>query len=216
MMSISFLYLLIACGEKQSDNATLPPQDTAEETASYEPSFELEPSSEGNEAFDESPQQMLNIQHAGIWNLSPAAGPYNSMYGELNIQELINGYTVVPYCDFTFGVTGYVTENICDTCDFGFDIDFFVLEPDAPSEEDEEIIVPDDFPQAEEISDCFSPELPAHQETRTLAYSFADEMLYFNYHNTDIWVPWYPAVFLSDTLEVFFQEDVGFFGAGDD
>ena len=81
---------------------------------------------------------MLNIQHAGIWNLSPIAGPYNSMYGELNIQELIDGYTVVPYCDFTFGVTGYATEDLCETCDFGFSIDFFVLEPEPPEEGEEE------------------------------------------------------------------------------
>ena len=210
------LYFIFACSQKDSDSAALPPEDTAEDTTSYEPSFEVEPSSESNEAFDESPQQMLNIQHAGIWNLSPIAGPYNSIYGELHIQELINGYTVVPYCDFTFGITGYATDEICEGCDFGFSIEFFVLEPEPPDEEEEELILPEDFPQAESISDCFSPELPQHQETRILAYSSSEGMLYFNYYNTNIWVPWYPAVFLNDALEVFYQEDIGFFGAGDD
>ena len=59
-------------------------------------------------------------------------------------------------------------------------------------------------------------ELPEHQETRVLAYSIADEMLYFDYFNTGIWVPWYPATFIHDTLEVYYYEEIGFYGVDDD
>ena len=124
-MNLPFLYLLIACGKKESDSATLPPQDTAEEDNSYEPSFELGPPMRATKHLMKP--QKLNIQHAGIWNLSP--GPYNSMYGELNIQELIDGYTVVPTATSLLAVDWICQKDLCETCDFGFSIDFFVLEP---------------------------------------------------------------------------------------
>ena len=76
--------------------------------------------------------------------------------------------------------------------------------------------IPEEFPTAENLSDCFSPEIPSHQEVRVMAYSLSDEMLYFNYYNTGIWVPWYPATFIHDTLEVNFKEEIGFYGVGDD
>ena len=208
------IWLFLACSEKEVDSAQLPPAEEITEQG-FEPSFEADPETD-SVAFDEQPPQLLHIQHSGIWNLSPIAGPYTSMYGELNIKELIDGYTVIPYCDFSFAVTGYVTEDVCPTCDFGFTIEFFVMEPEPPDEEEEEIELPEDFPQAENMSDCFSPELPDHQDVRVMAYSLADEMIYFNYFDTGIWIPWYPATFIHDTLEVYYFEEIGFFGAGDD
>ena len=207
-------WLFLACSEKEVDSAQLPPEEVTEEQG-FEPSFEADPVTD-SVAFDEQPMQMLQLQHSGIWNLAPIAGPYTSMYGELNIQELIDGYTVVPYCDFSFAVTGYATEDVCPTCDFAFSIEFFVMEPEPSEEEEEEFELPEDFPQAEDMSDCFSPELPDHQEIRVMSYSLEDEMIYFNYFDTGIWIPWYPATFIHDTLEIYYLEEIGFFGAGDD
>lgn len=210
---IHVIWLLLACTDQTKDNAELPPEEEYSEEESIEPSFEEPPVSE--EAFDEAPPQMLQLVHTGIWNLSPIAGPYTSLYGELNIQERIDGGILFPYCDFDFAVTGYKVETLCPTCDFGFSIEFFVQEPE-PVPEEEEIEIPDGIPIAVSIEECFTPELPEHQETRTLAYSIDEQMLYFDYFNTGIWVPWYPATFINDTLEVYYYEEVGFYGVEND
>jgi hypothetical protein len=208
-------WLLFACVEKEEQQSSLPEEEVYPEEEGEEPSFETEPSGE-MEAFDEEPQQLLQLRHTGIWNLSPIAGPYTSMYGALNIQELIDGNDLFPYCDFSFAVTGIEVETLCPSCDFGFAVEFFVSEPVPPEEGEEELVVPAGFPIADGIEDCFTPELPEHQEMRVIAYSIADQMLYFDYFNTGIWVPWYPATFINDTLEVYYDEEFGFFGVGDD
>ena len=207
-------WILLACTEKTDEVVELPEEEPYEEEIA-EPSFEDAPETE-DVAFAEVPPQMLHLVHSGIWNLSPISGPYTSMFGELNIQEQINGNSTFPYCDFNLAVTGHEVDDLCPTCDFGFAIEFFVQEPVPLEEGEEELIFPEKLPVAESIEECFTPELPEHQETRVLAYSIADEMLYFDYFNTGIWVPWYPATFIHDTLEVYYYEEIGFYGAGDD
>ena len=215
LLKDNMFWLLISCSEKEDKQSALPEEEEYVEVESTEPSYETEPSGE-EEAFDEIPQLMLHLNHTGIWNLAPIAGPYTSMYGAFKIQELINGNNIYPYCDFSFAVTGIEVETLCPTCDFGFAVEFFISEPEPPEEGEEVLEVPEGFPIAESIEDCFTPELPEHQEMRVIAYSITDQMLYFDYFNTGIWVPWYPATFINDTLEVYYNEEFGFYGVGDD
>ncbi|MEC7986481.1 MAG: hypothetical protein VX278_15045 [Myxococcota bacterium] len=210
------LFSIIACSDKgDADEVQLPPEDTyvAEDTA--EPYFDAE-TGLFDTGYDEVPPYQLHIAHTGMWTLSPVAGPYTSLQGELNLSEIIDNNDTFPYCDFRMGITGYASEAMCNTCDFGFEVNFYLLDPEEPEEGEEVIEPPEEIPIAESLGDCFSPDLPHHQEVRQMAYSIEEETLYFNYYDTGIWLPWYPAVFIHDSLEVNYTQTLAFYGVGED
>ena len=211
------LITILACSDKGDTGvAQLPPEETyvVEDTA--EAFFEEDDAMLYDTGYDEVPPFHLHVSHTGIWSLSPVAGPYTSLQGELILTEVIDTNDTFPYCNFRMGITGYASDAMCNTCDFGFEVNFFLLDPEEPEEGEEVIEIPDEIPIADNLSECFAPDLPDHQEVRQMAYSMDEETLYFNYYNTGIWLPWYPAVFIHDTLEVNYTQTLAFYGVGED
>ena len=150
---------------------------------------------------DETPPYTLTMSHTGSWDLLPIGGPFTSMVGSLEIVELLDANEMQPWCKATFSLTGQSVDDICPTCDFGFIILFYLV--DEGDKKDKEVGL---------LEDCQSPGLPADGEVRTLAYSESDSMLYYNYGDTNIWIPWYEANQLRDELNYAWTATAGFIG----
>jgi hypothetical protein len=154
---------------------------------------------------NEEPLHTLTMTHTGQWDLLPLGGPFTSMVGELQVTELLDGDEMTPWCKVTFSLTGQAVDEVCPTCDFGFLILFYLS--DEGDKKD---------PKVGGREDCQSPQLPQDGETRVLAYSEAESLLYFNYYGTDIWVPWYEAAQFRDELNYEWTDAAGFIGVEED
>ena len=161
---------------------------------------------------NETPPFELALDHQGVWDLLPLGGPYTSMVGEMVITELLDGNKNTPWCQVTFSLTGQDVDDVCDTCDFGFRILFYVSEEGTGKEKDED----GNKRMVGGLSDCRSPDLPANNESRTLAYSDADSTIYYNYHDSGIWIPWYDASDLHDEVNFQWEALMGFIGEQED
>ena len=69
--------------------------------------------------------------------------------------------------------------------------------------------------EAENLDGCLSPDLPGHQEIRRLGYSSTDGIIYFDYYNSGIWIPWFEANQLHDEITFSWEAKLGFFGFED-
>jgi hypothetical protein len=111
-------------------------------------------------------------------------------------------------------LTGYATDIMCPTCDFAFDIEFYHVEDE--DEDQEEPMNPNGMNgepiKAESLEDCLSPDLPAHQEVRRLGFSSTEGIIYFDYFNSGIWIPWYEALKIHDNVTLNWEASLGFFG----
>ena len=69
---------------------------------------------------------------------------------------------------------------------------------------------------AQLVEECFTPDLPGHQEIRRLGFSFVEQTIYFNYYNSGIWLPWYEASQNQNEVLFDWESRVGFYGFPDD
>ena len=169
--------------------------------------------------FNEPLQFALDVAHEGSWTLGPNfEAPYDILTGEMTIQEIADGDIITPWCDFTYSLTGQASNAAgCDTCDFVFDIEFYVLDYDEDPDDEEDMDDMEDGPmQARLIEQCFTPDLPAHQEIRRLGFSFVEQTIYFNYYNSGLWIPWYDASQNVNEVMFSWETQVGFYGFPDD
>ena len=219
-MSLQFVFILFqGCQSTENDGPIieLPPEEVVEEDSAM--GWIEGDSGLFDTGFNEPMQFTLDVTHSGTWTLSPVAGPYEVLTGELTISEIADGDLVTPWCEFNYALTGQVVEDdSCPTCKFIFDIEFYVLdydeEPDDDDMDDDDM---DNQPmQAQLVEECFTPDTPGHQEIRRLGFSHADQTIYFNYYNSGIWIPWYEASQNQNEVLFDWTNRVGFYGFPDD
>ena len=202
--------LATGCSGSSSDTGTpeqLPPVDTAENTLTDTIDWNVSDTGLNGSYSNEEPPFELTLQHEGVWELLPLGGPYTSMVGEMTVVELLDGNENTPYCRATFSLTGQVAESTCDSCDVSFLILFYLTDEGEKGDKEGK-----EKSEVGGLADCQSPDLPADGETRTLGYSDLDSTIYFNYYDSDIWIPWYDANDLHDEVNFSWEETVGFAG----
>jgi len=206
-------FLLLGCtGSKDTaTDAQLPPADTDSVELLDDTWVDTDTGISGSYT-NEEPPHSLTMEHSGHWDLLPLGGPFTSMVGSLQVVELLDGNKLSPWCRATFSLTGQATDEVCPTCDFGFLILFYLTE-EGPKKDD---LKDDKGNPVGGLADCQSPQLPGDGETRTLAYSDSENMIYFNYNGTNIWVPWYQATQLRDELNFVWEHTAGFTGVEED
>jgi hypothetical protein len=198
-------YGLLCAGCSNPDGAStgtpLPPADTSDISYIDEDSWADTDTGLSGAYPNEAPPHTLTMTHTGSWDLLPISGPFTSMVGELQILEALDSEPLTPWCKATFSLTGQSADERCPTCDFGFIILFYLNDEGDKKNKD-----------VGGLEDCQSPGLPADGEVRTLAYSESDSMIYLNYYDTGIWVPWYEANQLRDELNYAWTGSAGFIG----
>ena len=211
-MPFTICLLLFACQNNQGEDpvvqmpeADQPDQDSGMGWLEGDSGFDTE--------FNEPMLLTLDVTHSGSWVLSPLAGPYELLTGEMSISEIAAGNQLSPWCSYNFALTGdVVNDSSCETCSFVVDVKFYLLEDseDTGSPVNQEIL------QAESIDECFFPDLPTHQEIRRLGFSLPDQTIYFNYYNSGIWIPWYDASQNQNQIDFNWSSQIGFYGFPDD
>jgi hypothetical protein len=206
-----WLWLCAACSGKSDSGVpeSLPDTDTTDSLPADSIDWSTEDTGLSGGYSNEDPPFELELSHAGVWELLPIGGPYTSMVGELTVTELLDGNESTPWCQATFSLTGQAVDDLCETCDYGFLILFYLVKEGDPDKKDPDKSVGG-------LEDCRSPDLPADGESRTLAYSDADSTIYFNYYDSDIWIPWYDASDLHDEVNFQWEATLGFIGEEDD
>ncbi len=217
--------LAVACGGKPDDTQTEAalPADSAvpdvpdrEETGLF---FPVDTFDGGG--LDEVPNNTLEVRHTGYWDLTPIGGPYDTVIGTLDVDELIDGDTDQPWCYLRYALTGFVVPldpaGGCDTCDIAFEIEFYLVEdgallplPGAEPIDTGGTYDEDDVIEVNGLDECRSPDLPADGERWIMGWSELEETLYLNYYGSDIWLPWYEGALDRDTLSYAWIESFGF------
>jgi hypothetical protein len=216
MSLLSLLPVLLASACVSSDDTgvpvNLPDTNDSSSTSSDSIDWNINDTGMSGGGTNESPPYELALDHKGHWDLLPLGGPYTSMVGEMTITELLDGNKNTPWCEVTFSLTGQSVDDVCETCDFGFLILFYVSKEGTGKEKDED----GQKGMVGGLEDCRSPDLPGNNESRTLAYSDADSTIYYNYHDSDIWIPWYDASDLHDEVNFEWEALMGFIGEQED
>ena len=130
------------------------------------------------------------------------------MAGEMTVVELLDGNENTPWCRATFSLTGQSVDDVCDTCDFGFRILFYLTEEGSKDKEKKQ----GGKDEVGGLEDCRSPDLPGDGDSLTFAFSDAESTIYFNYYDSDIWIPWYAASDLHDEVNFEWEATLGFVG----
>lgn len=188
----SVLVGLFGCEPKDGDSVVpLPPIDS--EAPPDTGGFPLDTSPETG--LDETPLHTLTIEQAGVWDLEPFGGPYLTLTGRFEVAEYLDGQrppdpqdtaAVADYpedalrCSATFSLVGSVAEESCDTCDFAFTLEYYLLDGDPEP--------------------CRDPDMPAHGDVRTYGFSSDEGVLYLNYGDSGLWLPWWQAARLGDEV----------------
>lgn len=202
--SVVMCLALTGCNNGGDDSAAdvgLPPEDTSSVEYLEDDSWADTDTGINSSYTNEEPPYTLSMSHTGHWDLLPLGGPFTSMVGDLVVTEVLDGDKLTPWCQVTFSLTGQAADDICPTCDFGFII-LFYLADEGDKKND----------KVGGLEDCQSPHLPADGDVRTLAYSDSENMIYYNYGDTNIWVPWYEATQLRDELNFVWEDAAGFIG----
>jgi hypothetical protein len=150
------------------------------------------------ETTDSIPLHELYISQSGTWSLSPAGGPFTDIVGDMIVREYIDELVKKPKtkggepqydCEALYTLTGQSPdEHSCQSCDFVFDIEFFVNEGDATA--------------------CREPDTPQHQVVWRMGYDSGQEKILYNYGGTGVWVPWMDAQLSGNDLTFSFQTQV--------
>lgn len=170
---------------------------------------------------DQIPNNTLLIQHVGSWSLSPLGGPYRAVVGDLQVDEYIDGQDDMPWCWVVYSMTGEVVEDerasSCATCDFVFEIQFYVNQDGGfkPEEGAEPIDTggnydEDDVIETNGIGDCMSPDLPGDGDRWLMGWAEDEETLYMEYFGSGIWLPWYSGELEFDRLSFSWVDEFGF------
>lgn len=136
------------------------------------------------------PDHTVIIEQSGEWNLS--GNPFDALVGQLRIREVVDGNEpetadtgTALDCDVTYGLQGtaYTGSNNCPGCGSIWDIQF-TLSPDSVTG----------------IDNCNDPDLPRDGDTWRMGFSGGDSTIYFNFYGTGIYVPWWGAVQIGNTV----------------
>jgi hypothetical protein len=194
------------CGDDKGDTgeSTLP-EDTATETVddTAEPFFPVDTSADTG--FNQQPEQTMVLAHLGVWQQSPVGGPYTALTGTLEVLELLNGDEDEPWCRVTFALTGALAEETCPTCDVGYIVEHYVVQEGPTEEEVEEEI------EVGGLDACMSPDLPEDLERWHMGWSEAEGTVYFNYYDSEFWLPWYDGAQTHDDITFAWTRELGVF-----
>lgn len=111
------------------------------------------------------------------------------MSGSLLVNETVDGKGD-PTCVLDFSLTGTKAGYQCPGCNYTFFINFVLVEGDAEA--------------------CASSDLPEDGDARVMGYSSEDRLIYYNYNNTGIWLPWYDASRLGDEISFEWESTKGY------
>ncbi len=223
--AVSWALGIAGCSADKDSGAsgTLPGLDTSLPSGggNLDTGFEFEPDTFDAGDLDQVPNNTLLIQHVGSWSLSPLGGPYRAAVGDLQVDEFIDGDDKMPWCWVVYAMTGEVVEDDradgCTTCDFVFEMQFYVNQDGGlkPEEGAEPIDTggnydEDDVIETNGIEDCMSPELPEDGERWLMGWSEADSTVYMEYFGSGIWLPWYSGELEFDKLTFSWVDEFGF------
>lgn len=131
-----------------------------------------------------TPAHWVYMTEGGQWQLGSASPPFGSLTGALQIVEYVDALdTALPVyeCNVRYALTGDETQShTCADCDFVFDVEHYVTAGDP--------------------SACNDPDAPLSGSVWQLGFDQATATIYFNYHGTDVWLPWYDATRASDVV----------------
>jgi len=186
----------MACkgGEEDSGAGSLPPDSGTSGSADEDDDGGWFPTDTagGDSGYDSEPASWVHITQEGSWELSPVTGDYTDLVGELRITEWRNE-DEVPSCTVAFALTGQATDQLCDTCDFAFDIEYYQTDEGGETEDGEPI---GGRPA------CASPDLPVHEEVRRMGLAELEETVYFDYYGGGLWLPWFDATLSANQVSL--------------
>ena len=175
-------------GEEETPTPTLPPDDTPEAT----PPDNATPFAPGEipPGGDEVPEHVLIARETGTWALSPRGGPWDAITGELTIVELVDGEEESPACERIYALTGTVVQNSgCPDC----------------------LVVADIFHYLNvSTGECVHPDIPEHESLRRYGFDAVNNVLWLDWENSGLWIPWYDAELLGDLLTFEWTETYGY------
>ena len=204
--TLTLLSLLLAACTSEGDTDSqvgLPDEDTSfqfDTSATFFP-----PDTGAPVDLDQTPAHTVTMHQWGTLSMSPVdAATYTSLTGTLRVQEYIDGEmptdpedtdiepedVVTVECDLTYGLEGLPSESAgCPGCDFTFDVNFYLLEGDPDL--------------------CNDPDLPLHEAVWRLGYHPGDDRVMRDYLGLGLWMPWYVASKVGDTIELEWQATMG-------
>jgi hypothetical protein len=145
------------------------PEDTSAVVVSWDTSSVLIDTG-AMDSGNAAPSTTITAVHTGTWNLTPAGGPYTAVEGTLSVVETRSD-AERSECDFSYSVTGEAVSDLCDGCTEAYRVGFAFDSGNANA--------------------CSDPDLPALNDRRTFGWSPDEGVLYWDYEDTDAWVPWY-------------------------
>lgn len=174
-----------------SDDSTepeLPPEDTFIPSDSTTDTFFVDTSFQDT-GFDGNPDHLLTITWLAHWDMSPGGGPYTTMTGTLSITEVLDGNDLKPTCLLEYSLTGQEADENCPGCSATFDVNHYLVTGDAET--------------------CKDPDRPEDGALWTLGWSGANELVYYDYQDSGVWVEWYAAERVADSVDLTWETTVG-------
>ena len=198
------LALLAGCNPDTTDTAvTLPPEETDVPLDTDPVNFPDDTSLDSD--LDVEPVHTLTMHQFGWWDVTTDA-----MTGTLRYQEYVDDgapdndtadtdptwpadteLLLLPICDLTLALAGPTSTVVttCSGCNPAYEITFTYGEGDP--------------------SACHDNELPLDGSTRVMAFNPADQQIYMNFGNIDLWLPWYAGTRTVDRVTFNWLATVG-------
>lgn len=148
---------------------------------------------------DEVPGHLLELRQSGTWTVSPYPGPFESMSGELQVLEILDGDEALPACSARFALTGYQADSPCTDCLVAFEVQHVLAQDGDTTKEGEPI---------PGLEACLAPDLPAPDESWVLGLS-TDGAVISRQVGVGTWVPWFTADLRLDEVEFSWSGTVG-------
>lgn len=177
-LAASALVCAVACSpEEDEPTPTLPPDTTTPTAAPTAPPVLDDGSSEPS---NPAPVDTLRQLDEGTWLMSPTGGPYSDVSGSLLVSEYLNGSENPTACQLEYALTGYKVTPGCPDCNYTFRIKHVLLSGDP--------------------EDCSRDDLPEDGQYLVLGYSSETHLVYYDYHDTGTWLPWYEGSRTGDEI----------------
>ncbi len=177
-----------AASGEDSVEPELPPQDSSPPRDSTFDTFFVD-TSITDTGFDGDPEHLLTITWAATWEMSPHNGPYTTMTGSLSLTEVLDGDDLKPVSVLEYALTGQEAEEACDGCTATFAVNHYLASGDPELSAD--------------------PDRPQDGAIWNLGWNPTDEQVLYDYMGSGVWVAWYAAERIGDTLELTWETTVG-------
>lgn len=177
-----------AASGEDSVEPELPPEDTSPARDSTFDTFFVD-TAITDTGFDGEPEHLLTITWAATWEMSPRNGPYTTMTGSLTLTETLDGDDLKPVSILEYALTGQEAEEGCAGCTATFAVNHYLASGDVELSSD--------------------PDRPEDGAIWNLGWNPTDEQVLYDYMGSGVWVAWYAAEPIGDTLELTWETTVG-------